>query len=323
MNTDLTSDLSQRPIRCGVVGAGYLGEHHIRILSSIQGIQWMGFYEKNPQRIREIQSRYPGRAYDSLEQLAADCDAVSVVVPTPDHRWVADILLEAGCHLLIEKPFCATVDEAIHLTESASSKGLLIQVGHVEHFNPVMGYLEHAIEHPRFITADRLAPYQPRGTEVGVVLDLMIHDIGLVLQLVRQPLLRVESVGVAVLSRYEDIANARLTFADGCVANLNTSRVSEKKVREFRVFQNDTYLSMDFMNQKGHLLQRSGGQLKREEIPLETGEPLRLEIEAFVDCIRRGKIPKVDAVLGTTALEIAVEITRQIRSSNGFDSPRL
>jgi predicted dehydrogenase len=304
----------KRPIRCGVVGAGYLGEHHIRILSSTEGVEWMGFYEQNAVRADEIKSRYSGRVYSSLEQLAKDCDAVSVVVPTTEHKRVADVLLDAGCHLLVEKPLCATVDEAIHLTESAKNKGLLVQVGHVEHFNPVMGYLEQAIDRPRFITADRLAPFQPRGTEVGVVLDLMIHDIGLVLQLVRQPLVKVESVGVAVLSSYEDIANARLTFADGCIANLNTSRVSEKKVREFRVFQNDTYLSMDFMNQKGHLLQRRDGCLSREEIPLETGEPLRLEIESFIECIRRGEIPKVDAVLGTTALEVAVEITRQIRS---------
>ncbi len=303
-----------RPIRCGVVGAGYLGEHHIRILSSTEGVEWMGFYEQNGIRADEIGKRYPGRAYESLEQLAEDCDAVSVVVPTNEHKRVADVLLEAGCHLLVEKPLCATVDEAIHLTESAKNKGLLVQVGHVEHFNPVMGYLEQAIDRPRYITADRLAPFQPRGTEVGVVLDLMIHDIGLVLQLVRQPLVKVESVGVVVLSAYEDIANARLTFADGCIANLNTSRVSEKKMREFRVFQSDTYLSMDFMNQKGHLLQRRDGQLSRVEIPLETGEPLRLEIESFIECIRRGEIPKVDAVLGTTALEVAVEITRQIRS---------
>lgn len=314
MSTIIPFSGVNRPVRYGVVGAGYLGEHHIRILSSLPGVEWMGFYESRPERADEISKKYNSRAYSSMEALAADCDAVSVVVPTPDHKQVAEVFLRAGCHLLIEKPLCSTVEEALALTEMASQRGLLIQVGHVEHFNPVMNFLEQAMESPRFITADRLAPFQPRGTEVGVVLDLMIHDIGLILQLVRQPLVKVESIGVAVLTPYEDIANARLTFADGCVANLNTSRVSEKKVREFRVFQNEVYLSMDFMNQKGHLLRRQNGELQREEIPLENGEPLRLEIASFVECIRKGKIPKVDAILGTTALEVAVEITRQIRA---------
>jgi len=309
------TDSSSGKVRYGVVGAGYLGEHHIRILSEMPGIEWCGFYESRPERAREIADKYQSRAYSSLEALAADCDAVSVVVPTPAHHAVARQLLDAGCHLLIEKPLCATVEEALDLSRMAREKHLLVQVGHIEHYNPVMTYLEKEIDRPRYLMADRLAPFQPRGTEVGVVLDLMIHDIGLILQLVPQPLVRIDSVGVAVLTPFEDIANARLTFADGCVANLNTSRVSTKKVRELRVFQPHTYLSMDFMNQKGHLLHKKGQELVREEIPLDPAEPLRVEISSFIECIRKGEGPKVDAELGTTALEVAVEITRQIRAS--------
>jgi len=178
-----------------------------------------------------------------------------------------------------------------------------------------MSYLETEVDRPRFITTERLAPFQPRGTEVGVVLDLMIHDIGVVLQLVRSPVARVESVGVSVLSPTEDIANARITFEDGCVANLNASRVSLKKLREIRVFQASAYLSLDFMNQSGHLVKKEGLALNKQDIPIEKGEPLRLELASFVDSVQQAREPKVGASLGKSALEVALTITEQIRSA--------
>jgi predicted dehydrogenase len=243
------------------------------------------------------------------------CDAVSVVVPTDKHCEVALPLLHGGCHLLIEKPLCTSLLEAEDILGAAKAKGCIVQVGHIEHYNPVMGYLENAVTDPQFITADRLAAFNPRGTEVGVVLDLMIHDIGVILALVRSPVKQVDAVGVKVLSNSEDIANARITFENGCVANINTSRVSTKKVREIRVFQAQNYLSLDFQEQSGHFLRKVGSELVREDIPIEKDEPLKLELASFVQVVKSAGKPKVGAELGKSALELAIQVTELIHSA--------
>jgi predicted dehydrogenase len=258
---------------------------------------------------------------------------VSVVEPTDRHAAVALPLLAKGCHLLIEKPICASLAEAEQVLAAARTQNAIVQVGHIEHFNPVMGFLEKEVSAPQFITAERLAPFTPRGTEVGVVLDLMIHDIGIVLELAKSPVEKIDSVGVRVLSKTEDIANARIQFASGCVANLSTSRMSLKKVREIRVFQPTGYFSFDFMNQSGHLVRKTGmldyaaklmsgavkpGDLSAvpvEPVPLEKGEPLALELAHFVDSVAKAKQPKVGAALGKSALEVAIAITEQIRAA--------
>ena len=291
---------------------GYLGQHHARIYASLDGAELVGIHDSNPERAAEIAARHGCQAFPTPEALAGACEALSVAVPTDRHLDVALRVLPKGCHLLIEKPLCTSLDEAEQILAAARQTGAIVQVGHIEHFNPVISYLEKVIDNPRFITADRLAPFNPRGTEVGVVLDLMIHDIGVILQLVKSPIERIDAVGVNVLSRSEDIANARITFENGAVANINTSRVSLKKVREIRVFQPNTYLSLDYMNQSGHLLRKVGMELEREEIPINRGEPLLLELESFVGCVRDRGQPKVDAGLGKTALEVALQITAQI-----------
>jgi predicted dehydrogenase len=324
--------MSSPRIRCGVAGVGSLGQHHARIYASLPNVEFMGIFEPNDVRAAEICARYGCRRYLTLEELGAACDAVSVVVPTDRHAAVALPLLAQGCHLLIEKPICASLAEAEQVLAAAQEHDRIVQVGHIEHFNPVMGFLEREVVEPRFITAERLAPFTPRGTEVGVVLDLMIHDIGIVLELVKAPVTRVDSVGVSLLSRTEDIANARLEFANGCVANLSTSRMSLKKVREIRVFQPSGYFSFDFMKQSGHLVRKTGmldyaaklmaGQvqpgdlaaLPLEEVPLEKGEPLALELAHFVDSVARAHQPKVGAALGRRALELAIIVTEQIRA---------
>lgn len=304
-------------LKCGVAGVGYLGRHHARIYAALDGVDLVGIYEVDQDRAEEVCREYGCRRFDSLEALGEACEAVSVVVPTDRHCEVALPLLGQECHLLIEKPLCSSAAEAEQIVGAARQAGVLVQVGHIEHFNPVMSYLETEVDRPRFITTERLAPFQPRGTEVGVVLDLMIHDIGVVLQLVRSPVARVESVGVSVLSPTEDIANARITFENGCVANLNASRVSLKKLREIRVFQASAYLSLDFMNQTGHLVKKEGLALNKQDIPIEKGEPLRLELASFVDSVRQAREPKVGASLGKSALEMALTITEQIRSADG------
>ncbi len=305
--------MSDSKLKCGVAGVGYLGQHHARLYREMEGVELAGIFETNEERAREIGGIYQCPVFSSLPELAKECDAVSVVVPTDKHFEVSIPLLEAGCHLLIEKPICANVEEASRILIAAREANALVQVGHVEHFNPVMSYLEEVVNRPQYITAERLAPYQPRGTEVGVVLDLMIHDIGVVMQLVNSDPIDVRSVGVAALSKTEDIANARIEFANGCVANLNVSRVSSKKVREIRVFQSTGYLSLDFMNQTGHHVAIGASGLDKNEVPIEKGEPLRLELESFAESVMNRKDPKVGGELGRTALDLAIQITNQIR----------
>ncbi len=301
-------------VKCGVIGVGSLGQHHARIYASLPNVELVGITDANPERAAEIAEKYGTRVFDSPVALAESCEAVSIVVPTDLHSQVAVPVMKAGAHVLIEKPICASLEEAHEVLATAKETGRLVQVGHIEHFNPVMSYLEENVQDPLYITADRLAPFVMRGTEVGVVLDLMIHDIGIIQQLVRSPIERVDSVGVNVLSSKEDIANARIQFANGCVANINTSRVSTKKVREIRVFQESGYISLNFMEQSGHLVRKKGLELQKEEIPIEKDEPLKLELAAFVECVKEKRSPKVGGEEGATALEVAMQITDQIRA---------
>ena len=301
-------------IHCGVAGVGYLGQHHARLYHALPNCELVGIYDPDAERAAKIGATYACQVFNHLEELGEACDAVSIAAPTDRHCELALALLNKGCHLLVEKPLCLNLQEAQQMLDRAQVGQRILQVGHIEHFNPVMDFLEEQVSQPLFITADRLAPFNPRGTEVGVVLDLMIHDIGIILQLVRSPIESIDCVGVKVLSLSEDIANVRIRFANGCVANLNTSRVSEKKVREIRIFQSGAYLSLDFMHQSGHLIRHnpSEGKLDRQEIPIEKGEPLLLEIASFVKCVARHESPKVDAELGKSALELALLITQQI-----------
>ena len=325
--------MAKSRIKCGVAGVGSLGQHHARVYASLPGAELVGIFETSEARAAEVCAKHGCRRFATLEELGRACEAVSVVVPTDRHAEVALPLLAAGCHLLIEKPLCASLEEAEQVLAAARKANRLVQVGHIEHFNPVMAFLEKHADHPQYITAERLAPYQTRGTEVGVVLDLMIHDIGIVLALVKSPLRRIDSVGINVLSKTEDIANARLEFADGCVANLSASRMSLKKNREIRIFQDNAYLSLDFMNQKGHLVKKSdliayGLKLKVglakagdassipvNEIPIEKGEPLAIELAHFVESVAEARQTKVGAALGKSALEVAIAITDQIRKA--------
>lgn len=304
-------------IRCGVAGTGSLGQHHARIYASLPGAELAGIFEPDDARAAEICGRHGCRRFATLEEMAEGCDAVSVVVPTNHHAAVALPLLAKGVHLLIEKPLCVTMEEAARILEAAAKADRIVQVGHIEHYNPVMSFLEKAVSEPRYITAERLAPFTPRGTEVGVVLDLMIHDIGIVLQLANSPVERIDAVGVSVVTRTEDIANARIAFRNGCVANLSASRVSLKKNREIRVFQTGGYLSIDFMQQKGHTVRvdpAAEGGFAKADLPIEKGEPLAIELGSFVACVRDRATPKVGGELGRTALEVALRITEQIRA---------
>ena len=239
-------------------------------------------------------------------------DAASVATPTNTHFDIAKALLQVGKHLLIEKPIADNTDHAGQLAEMAAQQGLVLQVGHVERFNPVLSALEKRLGNPRFIEAHRLAPYSNRSTDIGVVLDLMIHDLEIILHLVRSPVQSIDAVGVPVLSRSEDIANARIRFESGCVANITSSRISPEQMRKIRVFQEDAYLSLDYQNQRGEIFRRTPEGLTRAEVEIEREEPLKRQLASFIECARTGRPPKVSGFEATAALELAVEITKRI-----------
>lgn len=309
-----------RHIRVGVIGVGSLGQHHARIYSELASVQLVGVYDANAARAAEIAQRFNTQAFDTIEDLAANVEAASVAVPTHLHHAVASSLIQRGLHLLIEKPIAATTEEAEDLVRQAQQKGVILQVGHVERFNPVLGFLEERARSPRFIEAHRLAPFpppreglHPRGTEVNVVLDLMIHDLEIILHLVGSPVREVRAVGVPVLSGSEDIANVRLLFENGCVANVTASRISPERMRKIRVFTSDAYLSLDYQNQAGELFRKTATGIVRDEVPIEKGEPLALELRSFADCVRRRDRPVVSGEHAAEALKLAVDITHRMR----------
>jgi predicted dehydrogenase len=309
-------------VRVGVIGVGSLGEHHARIYAGLPSAQLAGIYDVNPARAGEIAGKYNTTAFQSIDELAAAVDAVSVVVPTNHHFEVFSGLANRGIHMLMEKPIAASTAQAEKMVSIAQEKQIILQVGHIERFNPVMKFLEENLARPRFIEVARLGPYpapgpdgRPRGTDVSVVLDLMIHDLEIIMHIVRSPLKDVHAIGVPVLSATEDIANVRLNFENGCVANVTASRVSQEKTRKIRVFQSDTYVSLDYMNQKGQICRKGPAGIQVEAVPIDRREPLLLELESFVNCVERHAEPVVTALHGSSALKLAARICEQIRNS--------
>jgi predicted dehydrogenase len=304
-----------KKLRVGVVGVGHIGSNHARIYSELPNAELVAILDIDPARADEIGGKYKAKAVASLNEFAGMIDAASVATPTSAHFSIARDLLAQGKHLLIEKPITEKTSDARDLAQVAAEKGLVLQVGHVERFNPVLSALEQRLTHPRFIEAHRLSPYPNRSTEIGVVLDLMIHDLEIILHLVDSTLENIDAVGVPVLSRGEDIANARLRFASGCIANVTSSRISPERMRKIRVFQEDAYLSLDYQGQSGEIYRRVDGQITREPVAIEKEEPLRQQLASFVDCALTGGEPRVSGSHAAAALELAVEITRRIAAS--------
>lgn len=301
------------PINVGVIGVGHIGKSHARVYSELGGLARLtAVFDTDHAAAEAVASRHGARAARSLEEFAGLVEAATVATPTPTHYPLARFLLEQGRHLLVEKPITENTADARALSELAQARGCVLQVGHIERFNPALGALETLLTRPRFIEAHRLSPYPQRSTEIGVVLDLMIHDLEIILHLVRSPLAHIDAVGVPVLSRGEDIANARLRFENGCVANVTASRISPEKMRKIRVFQEDAYLSLDYQSQTGEVYRRGPAGITRENVEIEKGEPLRRELQSFVECARAGSQPKVGGQQAAAALEVAIEITRRI-----------
>jgi predicted dehydrogenase len=336
-------------IRVAVLGVGSLGKDHARIyaeLAAAGGVEFAGVFDANADTARKIAEKCRVRQFASVAEAVAASDALSIVTPTTTHFELAKTLLVQRKHALVEKPMTDNTDQATELVRLAQEHNCVLQVGHVERFNPVFKYLQGAATEPRFIETHRLSPYPARSVDIGVVLDLMIHDLDVVLAFVKSPVKSVDAVGIPVLSQTEDIANARLRFENGCVANLTVSRVSPERMRKIRVFSGGkmpSYVSLDYRAQEGYIYRIAredepesslfkkllaakdsaivsefgGKRVVREPVPIEKEEPLKLELQHFVDCVRDQRTPLVSGAAAKRALDLAFEITRQIQEAVG------
>jgi predicted dehydrogenase len=303
-------------LRVGVAGAGAMGRNHARVFSLLEGAELVAIYDQDKKRAEEVAAEFGGQAVDSLDDFAAAVDAATVAVPTVAHRTVGCLLMEKGVHVLMEKPIADSLDDARALIETSKKYDKILQVGHIERFNPVMRELEDRLKEPRFIEAHRLSPFPNRSIDIGVVLDLMIHDLEIILHLVRSPIVSVDAVGVAVMTSREDIANARIRFENGCVANVTSSRISPERMRKIRVFQGDCYLSLDYQEQSAGMYRMDGGMIEKVEVNIEKDEPLKLELASFIECATAGAVPEVSGQQGAAALDLALEITNQINNAS-------
>ncbi len=302
-------------VKVAVVGVGHLGSRHARIYAELPKVELVGVVDTDTRRAEEVAGEYGCRWFSRPEDLPASVEAVSVVVPTDLHYEVACTLMERGYHLLVEKPITDDISRARELLRRAEKGDLLLQVGHVERFNPGILALEKIVKEPRFIECHRNAPFQSRGTEVGVVLDLMIHDLDIILYLIPSPVDSLEAVGATILSSHEDIANARITFKNGSIANITTSRISPNRMRKIRIFQDDAYISLDYMAQAARIYRKEAGRIVADNLPIPRGEPLKLELESFVEAVRLGGKPQVPAEDSLAALKVAIEVTREVEKS--------
>jgi len=313
-------------MRTAVVGVGYLGRFHAQKYRTVSGSELIGIADPSAAARAAVGTELGVPAHADYRELLGRAEAVSIVTPTPLHYAIAREFLEAGAHVLVEKPMTATVAEGERLIEAARQARRILQVGHLERFNSAVQALQPMLAVPRFIESARLAPFKHRGTEVDVVLDLMIHDIDLILSIVRSPVVAVDAIGSSVFSQEIDIANARLRFANGCVANATASRVSLKTERRLRLFQDDAYLSVDLHQKVLTVIRKTGGlsadgmpQVDIQETSYDQGDALKAEIEAFLEAAATGRAPPVSGEEGLAALNVAVSIAEQVASSaSGF-----
>lgn len=324
-------------LKVGVIGVGHLGSLHAKMYGEIPSVEFVGVADEDRPRAVKIAQEYNVRAFASADELLASVRAVSVATPTSTHFEIARKAIEQGVHVFIEKPITTTTEEAAILIQLAKDRGIKVQVGHIERFNPALLAIDKYNIRPMFVESHRLAQFNPRGTDVAVVLDLMIHDIDIILSLVRSPVHRIEANGVAVVSESVDIANARIQFENGCVANVTASRISQRKMRKMRLFQRDAYISVDFSEGNAEVFRlvdendpsaeatmmlgaiTQGSKQRKivyEQPEVKEVNALKYELEIFADAVQNGKEPVVTAEEGLNALRIANEIMEKIRKQN-------
>lgn len=304
-------------LRVGVIGVGHLGRHHARILSELDGVTLVGVADSQDERAREVAQAARTRAYPDWRSLMADVEAVTVAVPTEAHAEVAGACLEAGRHVLVEKPLARSLAEADSLVAAASRAGVTLAVGHTERFNPAVQAVRPLLVRPRFIEVHRLGTFPERSLDIDVVFDLMIHDLDLVRSLIGSDVDSIDAVGVPVLTSRIDIANVRLRFAGGCIVNLTASRISRDRVRKIRFFQPDAYVSVDYSAQEAehYRLERGTGALPAihgGKVDVTRTEPLRLELADFVEAVQRRRAPGVTGEDGRAALALAAAIVERM-----------
>jgi predicted dehydrogenase len=300
-----------------VIGVGYLGRFHAQKYAQLAQSKLVAVVDANAEAASKVAAELGVRAVSDYREILDAVDAVSLAVPTPLHHPIGRELLEHGIHVLVEKPIATTVAEARELIDVARAHGCTLQVGHLERFNPAIRRLEGVIREPKFVECHRLAPFIERGTDVDVVLDLMIHDIDVIASLVRAPVERVEAVGVPVLTDKPDIANARINFTNGCIANVTSSRVSLKRERKIRFFQPDAYISIDYDQRRAQIFYKPAPgagwlDIRTESIEIKEGDALADEVDSFLDCVASRNLPLVGGAEGLRALEIASMISSQL-----------
>lgn len=299
-------------LKTGVIGVGRLGNLHTRVYTEIPHIKLIGVCDTDTNKAANIAHQYHTEAFADFRSLVAKCDMVSVATPTNTHFEIAKYAILAKKHVLIEKPITDNLKTAHILMKLARRKGVILQVGHIERFNSAFVATQKLAIHPRFIECHRLSPFPNRSLDIGVVFDLMIHDIDIVLGLIHSRVTRIDAVGVSVLTPFEDIANVRLNFANGCVVNLTASRISEDPLRKIRIFLKDTYISLDYQAQEAFCYKKEKTAIIKTPIPIEKEEPIKKEIESFVVCVRNNRKPVVSGVEAYEALKLATKIRDMI-----------
>jgi len=324
--------------KIGILGVGHLGRFHTQNYKSIAAADVVGVYDLDPNRCRQVAEEFNVTAFEQPDHLLDRIEAASIVVPTSNHFEIASTCLKKGIHCLVEKPITSTLEQADQLISLANMKGLILQVGHIERFNPALLALENFELNPMFVESHRLASFNPRGTDVAVVLDLMIHDIDIILHLVKSPVSNIDASGVAVITNEVDIANARISFENGCVANITASRISQKAMRKMRLFQRNMYIGIDFLQKFSEVYQlvdSTNYHRQPNQIPIEIGQldqsnqpqkivyerhqveeanALKLELQSFIEAVQNKKRPAVSGEDGREALRVAIEITGMIKA---------
>jgi predicted dehydrogenase len=299
-------------IKVGVIGTGRLGSLHSRIYTEISHINLVGVFDTVPDKADAVAKTFDTKVFADIKSLFEAVDAVSIATPTNTHFEIAKTAILHGKHVLIEKPITDNLRQARILTWLARKKKVILQVGHVERFNAAFIATQKLAENPRFIECHRLSPFPNRSLDIGVVFDLMIHDIDIVLGLIKSPVRRIDAIGISVLTPFEDIANVRLTFRNGCVVNLTASRISEEPLRKIRIFLKDTYISLDYQAQEAFCYKKELTSITKTPIPIEKEEPLKKELESFLICVRNNRRPVVSGVEATQALKLATKIRKLI-----------
>ncbi len=306
-----------KKIKIAIIGIGHLGSRHLKLYHELaEKVEIIGICDIKKDRTKKLAEHYNVYFTDDYTYFKDKINAVNICVPTESHFKIAEFFLNNNIHTFIEKPITSSLEEANKLISLANTKKLKLQVGHIERFNSAFESIRHFTHSPLFIECHRLNRFPNRSLDIGVIMDLMIHDIDIILGLIKSPIKDIQAVGVNVLTNLEDIASVRISFENGCVCNLTASRISDDVMRKIRIFQNDSYISLDYVKQEAFIYKKYENRILKHSLPIEKKEPLKKELEHFIDCIQQDKTPIVSGKEARDALKVALEITKKIKSNH-------